>query len=195
MKKKCLGLLFLISLAGPAVAQTIDWRPYYQLSHAYDSFFGVTYQLMQLDPPTLTQRYEARVGPNSYVSYELILPRCRATQPEQKRLDNWLMERHFSPSDIKRIENTVFRWCTDRQLVFAPWSTAHDARCLITGVCPVGIHQKLAEISLDAGAKLEKQLDDGELFHNMIQTCFHRLLLVPEYYDHCSFPPPKPRRT
>ena len=182
----------LVCLAVSAFPQKIDGHQDPELSEVYTKFFAKVWNLMELDD---MQRngWQNHYGPNA--PPELAGP---FAQSGPKNADNWLMERHFSPSDIERIENAVSQWYTDRQVVFNVWKTApsDDAMYLKTGQCPVSeaFHQKLDKISLDAGAKLERQLDGGERFHNMIQNCFHRLLLVPGY-DSCPFSPPKPRRT
>ncbi len=110
MRKRWLPLLVLMSLAVPALPQTIDGQQHRELSDAYDAFFGVTWSLMQLDAENLDHT-AFRLG------------HVATPQPEPKHADNWLMERNFSPSDTKRIENTVSQWYTDRIVVFA-WKTA-----------------------------------------------------------------------
>ena len=161
---KQLALAVLLSLTVPALSQTIDEQQHRVLREAYESFFNVMDALI----------------------------RSGMAERNPQNADDWLMERHFSPSDTERIVNAVSQLYTDRQVVFDAWAMCGKT----TGHCPVSqvFQQRLDKISMDAGAKLERQLDDGQRFHNMIQTCLHRLLLAPEYGP-CAFLPPKPRRT
>src|SRR3974390_513698 len=110
MKKKCLGLLILMSLAVPSPSQTIynpcpESCPRSELIKAYDSFFAVTWKLILYDkmqPVTVTPRGLKR----------------------PQNADNWLKEQLFSPSDIERIENAVSDWHTLRQAI---WDAAEAA--------------------------------------------------------------------
>jgi hypothetical protein len=164
---KQLALAVLLTLAVPALSQTIDEQRHRVLREAYESFFNAAYRLIR---------------------------------PERSphNADDWLMEQHFSPSNIERIENTVSQWYTDRQAVSDAWiMCAKTGAETKTGHCPFSqtFQQQMDKISFGVGAKLERQLDDGQRFHDMIEDCIHRLLLVPEYGDSCHFLPPKPRST
>jgi hypothetical protein len=185
-KRWLLPLLVLMSLAVPALSQTIDGQRHaeFELREAYERFFGVMYRLMQRDDEW-QHEIEMRYGPT--------FPRDQLQPP--KHAGTWLMKRHFSPRDIERIEKAVSQWVADRQVVSnACIGLGPRHQYAIRADCH-NLDQKQAKISMDAGAKLETQLDDGGRFHNMIQNCIQELLDAPEYDDSCHFPLPKLRRT
>jgi hypothetical protein len=91
------------------------------------------------------------------------------------------MQRQFSPSDIERIKHETSQWYVGWQAFTSGTNT------------PKARKQKLAKNSLDVGARLESELDNGERFHSMIRDCAQRLRLGPEF-NSCPFEPPKLKR-
>jgi hypothetical protein len=115
-KRWLLQLPVLMSLAVPALSQTIDEQQGRVLREAYESFFNVTYRLIQSDVSEFDLFRQRHGEPPPEIRRHL-------SQRDPENADDWLMERRFRSSDTERIVNAVSQWYTDRQVVLDAWTT------------------------------------------------------------------------
>jgi hypothetical protein len=185
--KRLLWLLLIAAcLPFPALSQTTDGHQdseineaytRFLLSEAYMRFFGTAWNLMERD---MIQRNVIQPIPGE------VMPHLKGNAHD------WLAARSFKPSDIARIENALPDWYVDqRELSIALAKSVYEDNFDLA----VELEGRLARIALDAGTKLESQLEDRKHFHNVIRDCTHQLRLVPGYEGSRCFAPPKPRFT
>lgn len=184
--KRWLWLLIAACLPFPILPQAIDRHQdpelseaytRFLLSEAYTRFFGTAWNLMERDR---IQRNVIQPIPGE------VMPHLTHNSHD------WLAARSFKPSDIARIENAVPQWYVDqREVSSALAKSVYENNSDLA----VELERRLARIALDAGTKLESQLEDRKHFHNLIRDCTHQLRLVPGYEGSRCFAPPKPRFT